>query len=466
LRCILKINILIVDDDPFVRESLSERLFIEGYGTMSANDADEAIAAISSTTPDIAILDVNLPGISGIDLLEKIKAISPEISVVILTGYGSVQDAVDAMKKGADDYLLKPCSIDELNIVLNQIIKQRNLKNENIELKRQLEKYRGVSAAGMIGRSSAMRQVYERIEAVAKSESTVLIIGETGTGKDLVAHDIHKQSSRKDRPFVKLDCAALPETLLESELFGHEKGAFTGASKSLTGRFEQANGGLLFLDEIGNMSLATQAKLLNVIQDREFTRIGGDHKISVDIRLLCATNTDLERAVAKGEFREDLYYRLNVVPIRVPPLRERRDDIPILASHFLNRFQTSNNRGPMTISRDALDLLYSFNWPGNVRELENVVERLVILSKGNEITVSNLPSRILNIEKKNVPFSPHIEMKSDETLREAVESFEAQLIHDTLDEMNGSRDKTASKLGISRITLYNKMKRYGFLDSD
>ncbi|HOX28950.1 MAG TPA: sigma-54 dependent transcriptional regulator, partial [bacterium] len=368
--------------------------------------------------------------------------------------------------KGADDYLLKPCSIDELNIVLNQIIKQRNLKNENIELKRQLEKYRGVSAAGMIGRSSAMRQVYERIEAVAKSESTVLIIGETGTGKDLVAHDIHKQSSRKDRPFVKLDCAALPETLLESELFGHEKGAFTGASKSLTGRFEQANGGLLFLDEIGNMSLATQAKLLNVIQDREFTRIGGDHKISVDIRLLCATNTDLERAVAKGEFREDLYYRLNVVPIRVPPLRERRDDIPILASHFLNRFQTSNNRGPMTISRDALDLLYSFNWPGNVRELENVVERLVILSKGNEITVSNLPSRILNIEKKNVPFSPHIEMKSDETLREAVESFEAQLIHDTLDEMNGSRDKTASKLGISRITLYNKMKRYGFLDSD
>ncbi len=462
----MKINILIVDDDPFVRESLSERLFIEGYGTMSANDADEAIAAISSTTPDIAILDVNLPGISGIDLLEKIKAISPEISVVILTGYGSVQDAVDAMKKGADDYLLKPCSIDELNIVLNQIIKQRNLKNENIELKRQLEKYRGVSAAGMIGRSSAMRQVYERIEAVAKSESTVLIIGETGTGKDLVAHDIHKQSSRKDRPFVKLDCAALPETLLESELFGHEKGAFTGASKSLTGRFEQANGGLLFLDEIGNMSLATQAKLLNVIQDREFTRIGGDHKISVDIRLLCATNTDLERAVAKGEFREDLYYRLNVVPIRVPPLRERRDDIPILASHFLNRFQTSNNRGPMTISRDALDLLYSFNWPGNVRELENVVERLVILSKGNEITVSNLPSRILNIEKKNVPFSPHIEMKSDETLREAVESFEAQLIHDTLDEMNGSRDKTASKLGISRITLYNKMKRYGFLDSD
>jgi DNA-binding NtrC family response regulator len=452
-------TILVVDDDPLVRDSLTERLKLEGYRAIAAADGEQAARIVREERPHIAIVDVNLPGMSGLELLDRIKRDSPGTSVIVLTGYGSVEDAVEAMKKGAENYLLKPCSMDELKIILKNISGQQALRDENLALKRELEKRYGLGA--IIGRSAAMRPVFERLEAVARSETNALILGETGTGKDLVARAIHARSTRRSGPFVKVDCASLPETLLESELFGHEKGAFTGAARAQAGRFEQAEGGSLFLDEIGNLSPATQAKLLNVIQDREFTPLGGDRKVSADIRLICATNIDLDRAVAAGNFREDLYYRINVVPIRVPPLRERREDIPLLATAFLERFRKDNNRGMIRMTQEAMDLICAHDWPGNVRELENTIERSVILLRNDEITPADLPSRI---SKPDRPGAPASALPENTILKKMVEAFEANVIRAALEECGGSRERTASRLGITRITLYNKMKRCGLME--
>ncbi len=457
----MKRSVLVVDDDPFVRNSLTECLANEGYEVLPATDAAEAMQLLSRHGADIAVLDVNLPGESGMELLNGIKKASPSTGVVILTGYGTVEDAVEAMKRGAEDYLLKPCSMEELKIVLNRIANRLELLDENIELRRQLNKQYELD--NIIGRSFAMRKVFERIEAVSDAEANVMIEGETGTGKDLVARALHRRSPRKDKPFVKVDCAALPETLLESELFGHEKGAYTGATSSQAGRFEQAGGGVLFLDEVGNLSLATQAKLLNVIQDREITRLGGDKRISVDIRLICATNVDLEKAVAAGKFRDDLYFRINVIPIHLPPLRERPEDVPILANAFLERYARENRRDITVISDEAMEKLCAYHWPGNVRELENTIERVVILTHGKEIQVSNLPTKIA---RPDAPVQFKNFLPQTVTLKTAVEEYEARVIRAVLGEFNGSRDKTAQRLGITRITLYNKMKRYGMLEDE
>ncbi len=457
----MKRTVLIVDDEAIVRNSLSEYLEAAGYEALSAADAEEATALLREKGADIAILDVNLPDASGMDLLNSIKQSHPAAGVVILTGYGTVEDAVEAMKRGADDYLVKPCSMEELKIVLSHISDQQALRDENTELRRQLEKRYGLE--NIIGRSPEMQKVFERIEAVAGSEANVLVFGETGTGKDLVAHAIHRRSPRGGRPFIKVDCASLPETLLESELFGHERGAFTGATHSQAGRFEQADGGVLFLDEVGNLSHATQAKLLNVIQDREFTRLGGDRRINIDIRLVCATNIELERAVEEGGFRRDLFYRINVVPIHIPPLRERAGDIPLLAMAFLERFSRENRRGELSISPEAMDRLCGYRWPGNVRELENIIERTVVLARGGEIGPANLPTEI------GAPAAPITKKKfirDDASLKDAVEEYEARIICAVLGEMGGSRDRTAQRLCITRVTLYNKMKRYGLLDEE
>jgi len=451
-----------VDDDAIVRNSLTECLANEGYATMSAGNADEALALLNRNGADIAVLDVNLPGgASGMELLNSIKNVSPGTGVVILTGYGTVEDAVEAMKRGADDYLVKPCSMEELKIVLGHIAGQQALRDENIELRKQLGKQ--YELENIIGRSFAMRRVFERIEAVSGSEANVMIEGETGTGKDLVARALHKRSPRREKPFVKVDCAALPETLLESELFGHEKGAYTGAMHSQAGRFEQADGGVLFLDEVGNLSLATQAKLLNVIQDREFTRLGGDKRISVDIRLICASNVDLETAVSAGAFRDDLYFRVNVVPVRLPPLRERPEDVPILANAFLERYLRDNKRTGLRITSEAMDKLCVYQWPGNVRELENTIERVVILTHGDEIGAINLPKKI---GKPDTPTPQKNFLPSTVTLKDATEEYEARVIRAVLGEFDGNREQTSARLGITRVTLYNKMKRYGMLENE
>jgi len=457
----LKRTVLIVDDEAIVRNSLSEYLEAAGYAVLSATDAEEALALLRERGADIAILDVNLPGTSGMDLLNNIKQTYPAAGVVILTGYGTVEDAVEAMKRGADDYLVKPCSMEELKIVLSHISAQQALRDENTELRRQLEKRYGLE--NIIGRSPEMQKVFERIEAVANSDANVLVFGETGTGKDLVAHAIHRRSARSGRPFVKVDCASLPETLLESELFGHERGAFTGATQSQAGRFEQADGGVLFLDEVGNLSHATQAKLLNVIQDREFTRLGGDRRINIDIRLVSATNIDLARAVEEGGFRRDLFYRINVVPIHIPPLRERAGDIPLLAMAFLERFSRENRREGLSISPEAMDRLCGYRWPGNVRELENIIERSVVLARSDEIGPSSLPSEI---GAPTAPITQKKFIRDDASLKDAVEEYEARIICAVLGEMGGSRERTAKRLGITRVTLYNKMKRYGLLDEE
>lgn len=458
----MKRSVLVVDDERIVRESLCERLELEGHYAIGAEDAETALEILRDESIHIVVIDVNLPGMNGLDLLKRAIEVSPGTSAVIMTGHGNVRDAVAAIQSGAEDYLQKPFEMEEMKIVLERIARKQAITDENVELKRRLREIYGFE--GIIGRSAAMRRVFERAAAVAKSDANVLIDGETGSGKDLIARAIYKESARRDKPFVKVDCAALPETLLESELFGHERGAFTGATRAQTGRFEQADGGVIFLDEIGNLSPATQAKLLNVTQDRQFTRLGGERRINVDIRLISATNIDLEKAVADGRFREDLFYRLNVVPITIPSLRERREDIPLLVDAFIDRFCQENNRPNPGITAEAMEMLCSYDWPGNVRELENAIERTVILSGGGKIGAADLPARMSS--RSATANAPRADIPVDMPLKKAVERFEAALISSLLRELGGSRDKTSRRLGVTRVTLYNKMKKYGLLDNE
>ncbi|MFO7712247.1 MAG: sigma-54 dependent transcriptional regulator [Dehalococcoidia bacterium] len=441
-----KVKILVVDDETIVRESLGDWLKEAGYQVLTAEDGYRALEAVEKERPGIMIADLVMPGMDGIELMRKAKAQQPGIEVIIITAYASIPTAIAAMKEGAYDYIEKPFSPERAELLVEKLSQYRELVEENIALRQKLEdQYR---FENIIAKSSKMQRLIELIKIVGKSNATVLITGESGTGKELVARAIHTQSDRHNRPFVAVSCAALPESLLESELFGHEKGSFTGAYSQKKGKFEYANGGTLFLDEVGEMSGNIQVHLLRVLEERELTRVGGNESIKVDVRIISATNKDLTKAIERQEFREDLYYRLNVVNIELPPLRERREDIPLLAEHFLNKFASDNRKAVEGFSSEAIEFLLDYDWPGNVRELENSVERAVILAKDNLVAAADLRQRGMVSTGSSRP---------GRNLKE----IEREHILNVLRETGDNYSESARVLGISRMTLYNKVKEYG-----
>lgn len=449
----MKANILVADDNASHRAMLKAVLSAEGYRVQEADDGDTACRAVEKNLFDLVLMDLRMKRMDGDAAQKKIAAISPGTPVIIMTAYGSVRSAVKALKAGAHDYLTKPIDTDELKILVTKTLHHSKLEEENLTLKERLDAR--FDFGGIIGRSPSMGKLFETLALVAPSEATVLIQGESGTGKELVANAIHHNSQRKDRPFVKINCAALPETLLENELFGHEKGAFTGATGPRKGRFQLADRGSLFLDEIAEMSPATQAKILRVLQEREFEPVGGTRTIRVDTRIISATNRNLEAEINAGRFREDLYYRLNVVMVQVPPLRDRSADIPLLADYFLNRYAQKNHRRLKGIRPRAMDLLLRHSWPGNIRELENVIERAVIMTSGEMVGPEHFPGFLRGHD-------------ADETAREPVlasgrslKEVEKEMILKTLEDLGGNRTRTAEMLGISRRTLQLKLKDYG-----
>ncbi len=445
-------KILVVDDDPSHRTMLKAVLSAEGYQVQEADDGDTACGMVETTLFDLVLMDLRMKRMNGDEAQKKIVDISPDTPVIIMTAYGSVRSAVEALKAGAQNYLTKPVDIDELKFLITKTLHHRQLEEENLNLKERLDAR--FDFGGIIGRSPSMRELFETLALVAPSEATVLIQGESGTGKELVANAIHHNSLRKDRPFVKVNCAALPETLLENELFGHEKGAFTGATGPKKGRFQLADKGTLFLDEIAEMAPSTQAKILRVLQEREFEPVGGTRTIHVDTRIISATNQDLEAEITKGRFREDLYYRLNVVMVKVPPLRNRLADTPLLAKYFLDRYGKKNHRNLKGFDPLAMDLLVQHPWPGNVRELENVIERAVIMARGDIIGPEHFPDNLRN-QSANQPAA-----ETTLTSGRALKEVEKEMILKTLKEMGGNRTHTAEILGISRRTLQLKLKDY------
>ncbi len=446
-------RVLVVDDEESHRLMLKAVLKEDGYQVGEAADGSEAIRAVEQESFDLILLDLRMPGKDGIETLMEIRKISPLVPIIIMTAFASIKTAVEALKAGASDYLTKPLDIDELKVLMLKALELYDLRTENIFLKERLGDRFAFSQ--LIGQSTKMRELFNTLSLVAPTDATVLIRGESGTGKELVANAIHHNSLRKGQPFIKVSCAALPETLLESELFGHEKGAFTGAIAHREGRFQLAHRGTIFLDEVGEMSSSTQIKLLRVLQEREFEPLGSNRTIKVDVRVIAATNKDLEKEVKEGNFREDLFYRLNVVPVVLPPLRERREDIPLLASHFFSIYREKNRRELKGISGKAMDLLVRYNWPGNVRELENTIERAVILAQGEMIAPVDLPSQIQALAKekeaKEFYFPPGTSLAQVERV----------LILKTLEDTGGNRSRAAEILGINRRTLQNKLKEYG-----
>ncbi len=443
-----KINILVVDDEAIIRESLKDWLSDAGYQVLTAENGPQSLQIIEKERPRIAIVDLIMPGMDGIELLKRAKKISPGIEVILITAYASIPTAIAAMKEGAYDYIEKPFSPERLEILIGKLVEHQRLVEENISLHQKLEqRYR---FEDIITKSRKMQQLIELIKVVAKSNATVLITGESGTGKELVARALHSQSYRKDKPFVPVSCAALPESLLESELFGHEKGAFTGAHAQRKGKIEFANQGTLFLDEIGEMSANIQVHLLRVLEEKEFSRVGSNELIKVDVRVVSATNRDMEKAVASGQFREDLYYRLNVVTIDLPPLRERKEDIPLLTEHFLNKFAAENRKEVSHLSPEVTEFLLQYQWPGNVRELENTIERAVILAQNPEIQFADLL-------QKSSPLVGSV------SLGRSLKEVERNHIISILNETSKNYTKAARILGISRATIYSKAKAYGLV---
>jgi two-component system response regulator HydG len=446
-------KVLVVDDDPAHRRMIEAVLSTEGYEVHQADDGARAIEAVKERFYDLVIMDVRMSKVGGIEALQKIKEISPGIPIIIMTAYASVGTAVDALKSGAFDYLTKPLDIEELKILVGKALRFHQLEQENIFLKERLNDRFDFSH--IIGRSPAMKALFETMALVAPSEATVLIAGESGTGKELIANAIHQNSPRKEHPFIKVNCAALPETLLESELFGHEKGAFTGATARKQGRFQLAHQSSIFLDEIAEMAPTTQAKILRVLQEREFEPLGSTHTLKTDTRVIAASNKNLEEEIHRGRFREDLYYRINVVTLQVPPLRERREDIPLLADFFLKHYAEKNHRLIKGFTPRAMDLLMRHGWPGNVRELENVVERAVIMARGDMITPSEFPDDLrqgdVDVQESGVDLTPGRSLKD----------VEKEMILRTLEETGGNRTHAARILGISRRTLQLKLKEYG-----
>ena len=443
--------ILIVDDDTHHRSMLRANLQSLGYGVIEAPTGESAIPAAKKEEPDLVITDLKMPGIDGIETLKQIKKINNEMPVLVLTAHGTIPTAVCAVRLGAYDFLEKPIDINTLAMAIEGALKFGGLvlNNENEGISGDKDDFPNI-----IRKSKTIDNILELVKRVAPSEASVLITGESGTGKEVIADAIQRLSARLDKPFIKTNCAALHEQLLESELFGHERGAFTGAQERRKGRFELADNGTLFLDEIGDMSLTTQAKILRVLQSGTFERLGGSETIQTNVRIIAATNHNLKEDIKQGKFRNDLYFRLSVVPIHLPPLRERREEIPALAEHFLAIFATKNRRTINAIAPEALQLLYRYDWPGNVRELENVMERAVIMSLGDTITPDVLPNYFItdNFYKKD----------SDEPLS-LIEASERDLINDMLAACKGNRTKAAEQLGMSRRSLYNKLKKYGII---
>jgi len=444
--------ILLIDDDPTVRDSCSQVLVRAGYRVATASTGEEGLERFGSEPFFTVLLDLKLPGMGGLDVLRRIRETSLETPVVIITGYASIESAVEAVKQGAFDYLAKPFTPDELRLAVRRALKGRKKHIENLYVKRELESR---SEFDMVtGRSRSMARLLDVVSQVSPTDSTVLIIGESGTGKELLAREIHRHSLRADAAFVVVDCGALVETLFESELFGHVKGSFTGAHQTKHGRFESADGGTIFLDEVSNISLNIQSKLLRVIQEREVMRIGGSRPIKVDVRILAATNVNLEDLVRKGRFREDLFYRLNVVPVLLPPLRKRKEDIPLLASHFLRKYGTRASRNVTAFSPRALKALQDYDWPGNIRELENTIERAVVLSKKDILE----PQDLMYCGLSAGDARPGQEMGGG---FRKLEDVEKEHIRSVLRAHLGNRSRTAAVLGIDRKTLWAKIKKYG-----
>ncbi|MEK6682984.1 MAG: sigma-54 dependent transcriptional regulator [Nitrospirota bacterium] len=444
-------HILIVDDEKGILQSLSSILQDEGYDISTAENGADALKLAKEDTPLLVLLDIWLPDIDGIEVLRRIKEQMPEIIIIMMSGHGTIETAVKATKLGAYDFIEKPLSLEKVSLIVKHAIDQQRLEEENLLLRQKVEK-----KYDLIGRSEGFGQLMEQIRIAGPSNGRVLISGENGTGKELVARKIHSESTRRNKPFVEVNCAAIPETLIESELFGHEKGAFTGATTMKKGKFELADGGTIFLDEIGDMSLATQAKVLRVLQEQEFQRVGGIKTIKVDVRVIAASNKNLKEALKKGNFREDLFYRLNVIPISVPPLRERKEDIPLLINHFIMEFSRENGARPKKIEADAVELFQQYPWPGNVRELKNAVERLMIMVQPPMIATAD----VLKILRSDSDPSEAGDFRFQRynSFKDAVDAFEREYIANKLRENNWNISKTAEDLQLDRSHLYRKIK--------
>ncbi len=440
-------TVLIIEDEKLMRVTIEDSLKAAGYHVIACENGLDGLVAFKSGSCDIVVTDIRLPDTSGIDVLRDVARTS-DVPVIVMTAFGTIKDAVEAMKLGAFDYITKPFALDEFRMLIERALEMKRLREDNIRLRKDISRY--FCFPNLIGESAAMKRVFSVIERVAAADSTVLILGESGTGKELVATTIHYQSARKDKPIIKVNCAALPEALIESELFGHEKGAFTGAVKRKPGRFELANGGTIFLDEVGDMPLSTQSKLLRVIQEKTFERVGGTESLRIDVRLLTATNRNLEDEVKAGRFREDLYYRLNVIPVVIPPLRERKEDIPALVEFALGKCRGSQGR-KARFSREAMHALLQYDFPGNVRELENIVERVTTLAASDVIEKEDMPSFVFK----------GLDVTTFPILAEVAAEAEKEHIIRALGIAQGNKTRAADMLGISRKTLWEKMNTYG-----
>jgi len=443
-------RLLVVDDEPTICDALKAALSTDGFVVQAAENAIQAIAELERQEFDVVLADLSLPRVSGLELLDRVKKSWPSAEVIVITGQGSIATAVDAIKRGAYHYVTKPFTADEIIHLVTQALERRHLVNRKERLEEELSQARGVHQ--LVGQSEPIERIRQTIQTAAGSEATVLIQGESGTGKEIIANAIHAQSKRSRGPLVKMNCAAVPETLLESELFGHEKGSFTGADRRRIGRFEQADGGTLFLDEVCEMHPRLQAKFLRALQEREIERLGSSTAIPVDVRIIAATNRDLQKALEEGILREDLYYRLNVILLQVPPLRERMDDVPILAMHFLRKYAAREGSAMTAISDEALNVLLSYSWPGNVRELENAIERAVVLGQGDRLRAQDLPAQVHRRADDQHPLVPaHL----------TLEEMEKLAIVQALRLTGGNKSEAAERLGIHRTSIYDKMRRYG-----
>ncbi|MBR5867294.1 MAG: sigma-54-dependent Fis family transcriptional regulator [Spirochaetaceae bacterium] len=446
----MKFTILIIDDEKNIREGLGDALELDGYNVRLAENGEQGLAFVEKGDIDLVITDLRMPGISGEEVIAKVKGESPGIPVIVLTGHGSIDSAVDAMRNGAYDFLTKPLNLDRLSLIVKRALAGRELEIRHSNLKAELNEK--TSFESIIGKSAEMQKIFQVVRKAAASKASVLITGESGTGKELIANALHNLSSRQTKPYIKVHCAALSETLLESELFGHEKGAFTGAISRKRGRFELANTGTIFLDEIGEIDQNVQIKILRVLQDKRFERVGGEETVEVDVRVIAATNKDLNKEIAEGRFREDLFYRLNVVHIQVPPLRDRKDDIPLLVASFLEEFASDNGKKVLEIDSRARSALYKYDWPGNIRQLRNCIESAVVMCNGKVITLEDLPPSVSGAVDGN-----SIAIPTGIPLAEA----EKIIIQQNLAENKGNKSKTADVLGIGRKTLHRKLEEYG-----
>lgn len=451
----MKFNILIIDDEKNIREGLGAALEMDGYTVFLAADGKQGLEILERGDIDLVITDLKMPEVSGEEILAKVTGETPGIPVIVLTGHGTIDSAVDAMRKGAYDFLTKPVNLDRLSLLVKRALERREISLQNSVYRKEIEGK--TTFENMIGKSHEIQKVFDLVKKVAPSKASVLITGESGVGKEMIANALHNLSPRKDKPFIKVHCAALSDSLLESELFGHEKGAFTGAIAMKRGRFELAHEGTIFLDEIGEISQNVQVKLLRVIQERKFERVGGEETLDVDVRIIAATNRNLEEEIKKGNFREDLYYRLNVVNINVPPLRERKDDIPIMVNNFIRKFSKENNKNITTVDTKAKNALYSYDWPGNIRELRNCIEGAVVIAEGSTLRLEDLPPAVRKSQENS---SISIPAGTD------MDTAEKIIIRETLLFCQGNKSKTAQVLGIGRKTLHRKLMEMNLVSED